>query len=129
MSKQFLLIISVAIVFLLGVFFFLLNYQKPVPLSAPTETVIDTDIHKPPPSPNPTYIEKVRREPFWEKLPYFSQNYKIEYRDSSDTVIVTTFLPASKTEIYKEEAILWLRSNGAKVDALKIEYVRGVKDY
>lgn len=83
----------------------------------------------PPPSPNPAYLEKIKREPFWEKLPYYSDNFKIVYIDSDKTLVITTFEPISNTKAYRSEALRWLRINGATISALKIRYEQGVRDY
>lgn len=106
--------------------YFLLQNQDYTPFGA---TNGEEEIHKepPPPPPNPAYLEKIRREPFWEDLPYFSDNYKIEYTDSNDLFIITTFLPASNTEVYKQDALTWLQENGADLNELTIEFRRGVE--
>ena len=82
------------------------------------------------PTPNPTYDAKVRREPFWIRLPHWTEHYKIEYKHSANVILIHLFLPdsASNTEKnslqvqYRNEALEWLRDNGANTENLTIQY-------
>ena len=78
---------------------------------------------------NPKYIQEVREQPFWEKLPYYTSTFKIEYIDSYKKIVITTFPPERNTNIYRQGALRWLRENGAKLETLTIEYQQGVKTY
>ncbi len=112
---------SIALGTILHVLFVIPNEKPPSSLTLPQEP--------PPPSPNPAYLEKIRKQPFWEKLPYYSDNFKIDYVDSDKTIVITTFTPYAKTKAYRSEALRWLRINGATISALKIRYEQGVKDH
>lgn len=82
------------------------------------------------PTPNPTYDAKVRKEPFWIRLPHWTTRYKIEYKHSANVIIIHLFLPttASNTEKnalqlqYRDEALQWLKANGAVLEELNIQY-------
>ena len=75
------------------------------------------------PETNPAYLQKIAQEPFWEKLPYWGEAYKIEYKDSDDKILITT-LNGTTTQItsYRNDALTWLRQNGARLESLTIEY-------
>jgi hypothetical protein len=78
---------------------------------------------------NPNYVEKLQKEPFWAKLPYWTDRYKIEYKDSADKLVITLFIPPTAngtesqfTQEAKTAALDWLRDNGAHVESLTIEF-------
>ncbi len=81
-------------------------------------------------TPNPTYIQKVRQEPFWNMLPYYDamNHYVIEYKDSDDKIVITTFGRGQEenfqkdTLSYRQEARDWLQANGARLNQLSIIY-------
>lgn len=69
---------------------------------------------------NPTYTNKIEREPFWEMLPYYSLRFKIEYKDSADKIVITTM--GEEPQKQKDAALRWLEANGATIESLTIEY-------
>lgn len=74
---------------------------------------------------NPKYLEKIKREPFWDILPYWDpqRHFKIEYKDSDDYLLITLFAQdQSTTEQYREKARAWLRENGGIIEKLTIRY-------
>lgn len=79
--------------------------------------------------PNPTYVQKIKQQPFWEELPYYTDHYKIVYKDSDDKLIITTFGRGQIDNYrndslkYRQEARDWLVENGAELEKLRIEYV------
>jgi hypothetical protein len=72
------------------------------------------------PTQNPEYLEKLKKEPFWDKLPYWSpqKTFVIEYKDSDDYLLITTFAKKDSptftqdTLRYRQEALSWLQTNG-----------------
>lgn len=72
------------------------------------------------PTQNPEYLEKLKKEPFWDKLPYWSpqKTFVIEYKDSDDYILITTFAKKESptfnqdTLHYRQEALSWLQANG-----------------
>lgn len=72
------------------------------------------------PTQNPEYLEKIKKEPFWDKLPYWSpqKTFVIEYKDSDDYILITTFAKKGSSTFtqdtlkYRQEALSWLRANG-----------------
>lgn len=121
------LVIVVIVIVLLQVF-----TQNPAtkgPFPTPTrfplhsEESIDYD-EPPPPGTNPAYLQKIEEQPFWEMLPYFTTSYKIEYKDSDNKIVITT-ISGTPEQIgeYRNSAVSWLRSNGARTDSLRFEYV------
>ena len=78
----------------------------------------------------PSYLEKIKEQPFWEILPYYDplKHFVIEYKDSDDKILITTFARGQEenfqkdTLSYREEAREWLQTNGAKLNQLRIEY-------
>jgi hypothetical protein len=104
----------------------------PSPTPIPEKKQQDTTTDEEPliPTPNPAYEAKIRQEPFWTLLPHWTDHYKVEYRDSADTILIHLFLPdiasnAEKNTLqvqYRDEALTWLRTNGADINSLTIRY-------
>ena len=95
------------------------SLPTPTPVPGPAAERTDHSV----PETNPAYLQKIAREPFWEKLPHWGKTYKIEYKDSDDKILITT-INGTTTQItsYREEATTWLRQNGARLESLTIEY-------
>ena len=81
------------------------------------------------PSPNPTYIELLKTQPFWDLLPYRTDTYLIEHIMHNNTIQITTIIPGTNSpekerliENYREDARDWLTQNGANLDQLRIIY-------
>jgi len=106
--------------------------QQPIPTPTPAqrEGPILTEEEPLIPTPNPTYETKIRQEPFWTRLPYWTERYKIEYRDSADVILIHLFLPKNATNAekntlqtqYRDEALRWLKENGANLEKLDLQY-------
>jgi len=85
--------------------------------TTPTPTI------PPPYRVNPTFTEKIKREPFWTMLPYFGDTFKVEYKDSDDKIIITTLNgTAEQVRSYQTAAVNWLKTNGGPINRLTIEY-------
>lgn len=82
------------------------------------------------PTIKPSYLQKIKEQPFWEMLPHYdpSKHFFIEYKDSDDKIVITTFgrgqveFYQKDTLVYRQEALTWLQANGAKLNQLTIEY-------
>jgi len=86
--------------------------------NSPTPTI------PPPYRINPTYVERLKREPFWAMLPRWGPHYKIEYLDSDNVIIITALNgTTAQVEGYREEALIWLKANGANLQTLTVQYV------
>lgn len=138
-----LLIVAIGLVLFVAAIAFLLfsNGQNsanttPVEESLPTPTINQDDqIHEsaekesqPLESPNPTFTELLKTQPFWDMMPYYGQNFLVEYFQSGETIIITTVDPGDvpkRAELmnqYRQEARDWLTDNGAILNELTIEY-------
>lgn len=106
------------------------NKPIPTPTTSPTiqnpPLVDQGDIDKElAPTQDPSYLEKIKNQRFWNLLPYWSPNrhFKIEYKDSADYILITIFTKdTSLTSSYQREASSWLIQNGANLEDLTIEY-------
>lgn len=81
---------------------------------------------------SPEYLEKIKKEPFWDVLPYWSPRgtFKVSYFQSNNYILISTFADESLstpefnslTSRYREEALTWIRSNGGDPASLPIRY-------
>lgn len=84
---------------------------------------------QPPPRTNPTYLQKIEEQPFWEMLPYYGETFLVEYKSSDEKIVITTIDPgrvSNREELilqYRQQARNWLTQNGAILNQLTIEYV------
>lgn len=66
------------------------------------------------------YDDRKKRIPFLTKLPFTSVgHFKVEITASSDIIYITT---PNSLETYKNEALVWIRTNGGDPSKLTIEY-------
>ena len=106
------------------------SVPTPTPRPIRSADVIHSDEEPYAITPNPSYREKLTRERFWNELPHWTDRYKIEYRDSANVILIHLFLPENVTNAdknslqvqYRDEALTWLRENGANIDSLTIQY-------
>lgn len=80
------------------------------------------------PEPNPEYLKLITEQPYRNMLPHYDETFLVEYKQSTDTIVVTTIDPGNvqyRTQLmngYREQARAWLGKNGANLDELNIEY-------
>lgn len=78
---------------------------------------------------NPTYTQLLKTQPFWDMLPHYGDTFLVEYKQSSETIQITTLTPpegpTKNTQIqkYRQDALAWLEANGAKLEELRIVYI------
>lgn len=103
--------------------------QSPTPVQQKID--VHTDSDKPlVPTQDPLYLEKIKAQPWREVVPYWTDHYKVDYRQSTNKIIIYTLAENSgnRTQYqqesvrYREEALQWLRSNGANLNEFTIEY-------
>lgn len=103
----------------------------PVGLNEQGEQIIPGHREEEPfPSPNPTYTELLKSQPFWDQLPHRTTIYLIEYIMHNDTIRITTIDPGDADpnrdrliQSYRNQALGWLEARGADFNELNIEYV------
>jgi hypothetical protein len=100
----------------------------------PSPTPVQRNVHteKEPlvPSQNPTYLEEIKTQPWKEQMPYWTDHFKIDYRQSRNTIIIYTLATSNgdtaqyqrESLAYREEARAWLIKNGANLNQFTIEY-------
>lgn len=68
------------------------------------------------------YQDRKNRLPFITQLPYQNNHFKVEITAISDTIYITTFGGESYKDLYRNEALAWIRQNGGNPDTLTISY-------
>lgn len=78
---------------------------------------------------NPKYVELLKTQPFWDMLPHYGSTFLVEYKQSNKIIQITTIIPPdgpSKNSLiqkYRQEALDWLKSNGAQLESLRITFI------
>lgn len=130
-------ILSLLLFFVVVLFFWPSRPDQSASNPTPTPVGLDEDGHQdhpghdevgPFPSPNPTFTELLKTQPFWDMLPHRTDVYLIEHIMHNNTIRITTLGPSGENrdaliESYRNQALGWLTANGANLSELQIEYV------